>query len=243
MEEKRVMINNTFNQWMPIWVDNMLEARDMPLHDISEMQFQLTANLKRITFYGTGPSYNPGCFDVEEFSIVNQSSLLRLTRDVPSAPDLCVVTDANPNILNMLEDAAAQGNHPMLAVATLAYPPIHELFNAYAFHHPYVRGIPILDLLFDKLCPRSITTSIVQVGNSMNVAMLLAAQLVELGILPKVSFHLNGVDFAYEDGMSSPEFKLYAEDNKTIVTMLKANGYTVTKEPGPGPLNQWIEEV
>jgi len=231
------LLNNTFNAYMPEWIDNMLACKDLKPRDVTLMEFK--KKISRVCLVGTGPSYNP-CFFNDDFIVTNQSSYLRYIRDTGFYPDLCVITDANTDILHMVKNEEAQGL-PMFAIATLADT---RLFLAlpftFAFHHPYVRGIKILDMLFDKLQPETVRTSIVQVGNSMNAALLLMAHLMTVGTIPGVELHLNGVDFSYADGTVMEQFRLYAEDNKKIVSMLRENDYTITKEPGPSPLNEWI---
>lgn len=235
------LLNNTLSQWLPIWIDNMLHNRENPPRDIElAMLKDSVRNIERVCIVGTGPSFNP-CFFNTDYIVTNQSSYLHVIRETGHYPHLCVITDANPKMYDYIASAPeAHGKPTVFAVATLADPKLFCLPFAYAFHHPYVRGVPFLDLLFDKLCPKSVKTNVIQVGNSMNAAMLVCAQLMLRERLPKAEMHLNGVDFAYADGTTSPQFQAYAEDNKRVVKMLRDCGFVITKEPGESPLNEWI---
>ena len=111
------------------------------------------------------------------------------------------------------------------------------------FHHPLFGGGNILDHVYRSLQPATVTTNIVQVGCSMNAALLLVAKLMLNGQMPKMRIHLAGVDYYDPENPEDERFKLYAENLRIITKGLGEDGFCITKEKGPGPLGEFIEEV
>ena len=235
------VIENTVGNMIPLQFENMLKNKDKDVKDIKEWETELP--ITRVVLLGTGPTASKFKSGFMQYTIGNQTTL----RVFPDAVEGVIVTDAGvkypKGILRPREGCD-------MFLASCVDPDLLRLLRkdwkherTYMFHHPLFGGGNILDHVYRSLQPVGISTNIVQVGCSMNAGLLLMAKLMIDGKIPKTRIHLTGVDYYDPENPEDERFKLYAENLKIIVKGLSEDGFCITKEKGPGPLGEFIEEV